>query len=347
MNLTVDEVVGRAADEVLRQLLVLDVPRGARRRPRLVGADGGLEFHDLLVLARELLRTNDEARTRLHERYTHILLDEFQDTDPIQIELAILIAASVQGQPPDAWHELEVDDGRLFFVGDPKQSIYRFRRADIALFLEARDRFGPDDTWARLTTNFRTVAPDPRVGQRVLHRRHGRGAPSGATSLRGRWRRGASHIWVPTSDRCCSGARTPIRRSRPDRCARPRPTTLPAPSPTCVTIPTAGRCTTPHRGLAPGAVVRRHGAGPDPHVAAVPARSARAGRLPYRLATGTLVYDTQEVRDALAAMRAIDDPTDELSLVAALRSPLYACSDVDLFTFRASGGRWDLRRRPA
>src|SRR5690606_19400683 len=71
-----------------------------------------------------------------------------------------------------------------------------------------------------------------------------------------------------------------------------------------------------------------------------------AADLPYRLATGTLVYDTQEVRDALATLRAVDDPSDELSLVAALRSPLYACSDVDLFTFRQAGGRWDLRREP-
>jgi ATP-dependent exoDNAse (exonuclease V) beta subunit len=71
-----------------------------------------------------------------------------------------------------------------------------------------------------------------------------------------------------------------------------------------------------------------------------------AAGLPYRLATGTLVYNTQEVRDALAALRAVDDPTDELSLVAALRSPLYACSDVDLFTYRHAGGRWDVRSVP-
>ena len=74
-------------------------------------------------------------------------------------------------------------------------------------------------------------------------------------------------------------------------------------------------------------------------------RSALERRdLPYRLATGTLVYDTQEVRDALSALHAIDDSTDELSLVAALRSPLYGCSDVDLFTFREAGGRWSVRR---
>ena len=67
------------------------------------------------------------------------------------------------------------------------------------------------------------------------------------------------------------------------------------------------------------------------------------GRLPYRLATGTLVYDTQEVRDALAVLRAIDDPNDTLSLIAALRSPLYGCSDVDLFTYHRAQRRWDLR----
>jgi ATP-dependent helicase/nuclease subunit A len=65
--------------------------------------------------------------------------------------------------------------------------------------------------------------------------------------------------------------------------------------------------------------------------------------LPYHLATGTLVFASQEVRDALAALRAIDDPSDELSLVAALRSPLYACNDVHLAEFRGAGGRWDLR----
>jgi ATP-dependent exoDNAse (exonuclease V) beta subunit len=69
-------------------------------------------------------------------------------------------------------------------------------------------------------------------------------------------------------------------------------------------------------------------------------------RQPYRIDTGTLVYDTQEVRDVLAAVRAVDDPTDRLSLVAALRSPLYACSDRDLFTFHDAGGRWDVRSSP-
>ncbi|MEZ5259260.1 MAG: 3'-5' exonuclease [Ilumatobacteraceae bacterium] len=65
--------------------------------------------------------------------------------------------------------------------------------------------------------------------------------------------------------------------------------------------------------------------------------------IPYRLATGTLVYDTQEIRDLVSTLKAIDDPSDTISLVAALRSPLFACSDVDLFTWTHAGGVWDLR----
>jgi ATP-dependent helicase/nuclease subunit A len=345
VNVAVEEIVGNAGDEVLRQLLVLtcrEVLAAAEARR----ADGGLEFHDLLVLARELLRTNDEARSRLHERYTHILLDEFQDTDPIQIELAILIAASVQGQPPDAWHELEVGDGRLFFVGDPKQSIYRFRRADIALFLDARSRFGPGDTWARLTTNFRTVTPilewinsffaeamadehpraQPRYEPLAAWREPYRGADQRPVLLGG-----------PHPDPMVKAG--PLRVAEADDVARAvvdvrdhperwpvhdrrtgdwRPARL---SDVTVLVPTRTSLTYLREAL-------------------------EQADLPYRLATGTLVYETQEVRDALAAVRAIDDPTDELSLVAALRSPMYACSDVDLFTFRAGGGRWDLRREP-
>ena len=127
-------------------------------------AAGTLEFHDLLVLARKVLRDPEQGpvvRAALHERYQRLLLDEFQDTDPIQIELAVRIAAldPLEADAP-RWADVEVEPGRLFVVGDPKQSIYRFRRADISVFMAARERFAPAPEGAvELTANFRTVAP--------------------------------------------------------------------------------------------------------------------------------------------------------------------------------------------
>lgn len=120
-------------------------------------SEGLLEFHDLLVLAHVLLRDSPEARAALSTRYRVLMLDEFQDTDPIQISLALLLASSVDGRFAGRWSDLHPEDGRLFMVGDPKQSIYRFRRADIGLFLEARKAFA--DGEVSLQRNFRTVAP--------------------------------------------------------------------------------------------------------------------------------------------------------------------------------------------
>ena len=121
----------------------------ARRR------EGRLEFHDLLVLARDLLRHDSDVRAALSARYQRLLLDEFQDTDPIQIELAVRIAGGAAATA-DRWEDVVVPPGRLFVVGDPKQSIYRFRRADIATYLRTQEHLGSD---VRLSTNFRTVGP--------------------------------------------------------------------------------------------------------------------------------------------------------------------------------------------
>ena len=129
-------------------------------------SEGQLEFHDLLVLARALLRDPDHGpavRATLHDRYDRLLLDEFQDTDPIQIELAVRIAAAdprSTAAGTERWDEVDVAPGHLFVVGDPKQSIYRFRRADIATFLRAAERFGAEGGGVvELTANFRTVEP--------------------------------------------------------------------------------------------------------------------------------------------------------------------------------------------
>ena len=94
--------------------------------------DGTLEFHDLLVFARELLRSRPDVRAAAAKRWRRVLLDEFQDTDPLQIQLAALLATIDEHAGDLPWHEIEIAPGALVVVGDPKQSIYRFRRADLA-----------------------------------------------------------------------------------------------------------------------------------------------------------------------------------------------------------------------
>lgn len=95
-----------------------------------------MNYHDLLIKAAELLRRNPEVRRYFQGRFTHILVDEFQDTDPIQAEVILYLT----GQDPEetSWRKVRVKPGSLFIVGDPKQSIYRFRRADIDTYNEVK-----------------------------------------------------------------------------------------------------------------------------------------------------------------------------------------------------------------
>ncbi|HEY1339247.1 MAG TPA: UvrD-helicase domain-containing protein, partial [Bryobacteraceae bacterium] len=97
---------------------------------------GQLDFMDLLLYARDLLR-HDEARADLQRVYHRIFVDEFQDTDPLQAEILLLLAA---GDPAERdWRRAIPAAGKLYLVGDPKQSIYRFRRADARLYRRIYD----------------------------------------------------------------------------------------------------------------------------------------------------------------------------------------------------------------
>jgi ATP-dependent exoDNAse (exonuclease V) beta subunit len=98
---------------------------------------GRLDFLDLLIKARDLIRDNAVVRDELQERFTHYFVDEFQDTDPIQAELLLLLSSD---NPRESdWLKVSPIPGKLFLVGDPKQSIYRFRRADVAIYLQVKE----------------------------------------------------------------------------------------------------------------------------------------------------------------------------------------------------------------
>lgn len=96
-------------------------------------AESRLDYTDLLIKARNLLRDHEDVRQFLARRFARIFVDEFQDTDPIQCEILFYLA----GDRPNSnasWRSFKLRPGAVFVVGDPKQSIYRFRRADIAAY---------------------------------------------------------------------------------------------------------------------------------------------------------------------------------------------------------------------
>lgn len=122
---------------------------------------GALTYQDDLVLAAELLRENPNVRRDLGKRYKRLLVDEFQDTDPLQAEILFLLASDPQLAAEAAscteWLRVEPRPGALFVVGDPKQSIYRFRRADIALYELVKERFEAFGRVVGLEANFRSL----------------------------------------------------------------------------------------------------------------------------------------------------------------------------------------------
>lgn len=311
---------------ILAQWMGVRVIDEARFRQR----EGRLEFHDLLVLARAMLRENPEVRATLRARYRYLLLDEFQDTDPIQIEIAARICGGGDAVA-DNWEDIDIPPGSLFVVGDPKQSIYRFRRASIRTYLGAQQQF--DDRPA-LTNNFRTVAP-------ILD-----------------WVNGVfSSLIIQTPE--AQPEFVPLAPFRPDVGTGPAVTVLAAdPHPD---KPKADELRLREAADVAGIILRVMAQGwtvfddrigdwrPARHediAVLVPARTSlpmledsleRAG-VPYRAESSSLVYQAAEIRDLLMCARAVADPSDALALVAVLRSPLFGCGDDDLWQWRWNGG---------
>ena len=130
---------------------------------RLKERAGCLDFLDLLLRARNLVLDNQSVREELQERFTRVFVDEFQDTDPLQAEILMLLAADDSTQRD--WRKVRPIPGKLFIVGDPKQSIYRFRRADVALYEAVkRQVVASGGALVELNVSFRAV---PQIQEAV------------------------------------------------------------------------------------------------------------------------------------------------------------------------------------
>ena len=115
-----------------------------------------LDFDDLLHHARDLLKHNETVRQALARRYPRILVDEFQDTDPLQAEILWRLAGDGNAEAP--WQDRSIRPGALFMVGDPKQAVYRFRGANVETYLAAKGALAQQDPTAilEISANFRS-----------------------------------------------------------------------------------------------------------------------------------------------------------------------------------------------
>ncbi|HUC05213.1 MAG TPA: UvrD-helicase domain-containing protein, partial [Acidimicrobiales bacterium] len=328
-----DRILGETKDWILRSLLheVAEATLAAATERRDAGR---LLFHDLLVLARNLVRDDSEARRLLHDRYRMVLIDEFQDTDPLQAELAFYLAAGPGADGVTDWKQLAVPPGRLFFVGDPKQSIYRFRRADIEVYRQTKTVLNAQERL--LQANFRS-RPEIVEWCNALF-----GAMFGDTGTDGQpgYAPLAAHVesWTEFGGPgrvLFLGAdaetdKTSIKeiRGREARDAVAAIGTL------CAHGWKVGPADQPAR-YSDVAVL-------------MPARTGlpiledafNAAGIPYRLESSSLVYETREVHNLLAVLRAADDPLDEVAVLGALRSAGFGCADDELVRHREGGGSW-------
>lgn len=308
---------------------VLDI--AANRR-----AEGELTFSDLLVLSRDLLRADPEVRASLQERYPRILLDEFQDTDPLQIEIALRIAGGA-GASQERWQDIEIPPGSLFVVGDPKQSIYRFRRADISLYLEAQRVLGGHTS---LTTNFRSLTPlitwvnavfgGLVVGQEGVQPDYEPLTPHRDAEVVGP----VVAVLGDEAHADADGIKVSAKQVQAAEAADI--------AATVVTALDEGWTVT-ERTL-DGEISRPVRLGDITLL--VPARTTLGGieralddaGIAYRTEATSLVHAATEVRALLATARAIADPSDRLALVTALRSPLFGIDDRELYEHHRAGG---------
>src|SRR5262249_55417378 len=150
------EVFAREADADLAALVQQALLETVDRYEELKTRAAALDFVDLLLRARDLVRDHSGVRADLQGRLTHIFVDEFQDTDPLQAEIVLLLAASDAGV--SRWQDIVPAPGTLFLVGDPKQSIYRFRRADVATYQAVKQLLvARGAACIYLTTSFRAI----------------------------------------------------------------------------------------------------------------------------------------------------------------------------------------------
>ncbi|MCC8109465.1 MAG: UvrD-helicase domain-containing protein [Planctomycetes bacterium] len=327
---------------------------------RLRRTDGVLNFNDLLLGTARLLREFPEVRADLADRYAKLLVDEVQDTDPVQAEIMFLLAS--RDATARDWRHCPPRPGALFIVGDPKQSIYRFRRADIVVYQELKTRIARNGGRVlHLTNNFRS-APSviDWVNATFSARPDDNPAPE-AMAACGRFAPGESEYspaYVPlvaarpaAPDACFHGVyrletlavdkktgrgEKDIVRDEAARIANfirhAVDTGLPIPDRNGSRPATAGDFL----------IVTYRTAS-----AAAYGQAVRNRGLACIVSSGGILANSPVLELLQSYLDALANPDNAILLLAVLRGGLFGYSDVDLFNWKTAGGVFDLMREPA
>ena len=326
----------RAAQSLIRRLATVDektvapiataaIPLAARAREALLAA-GLVSFDGLLRLTRDLLAERPEIRREAASRFRTILVDEFQDTDPLQYEILFFLTEEEGAAAADAYGA-KLAPGRLFIVGDPKQSIYRFRGADMEAYRRAVGHVvACGGELLTLSTSFRSpseiVDPINRLFKEWI------GPPPGEESI---YEPPYERI-VPARGPGGEGPRVEIWSVEARGSAEVR-RRAEAEAIAAWIAQSAGKPIA-YKDVA---VLLRALTN-----AGLYAQALRRAGIPYVVEGGKDFYERPEVTDLLAFLRAAANPNDGASVLAVMRSPLGGAPDAELARFAAAGGRLDL-----
>lgn len=291
----------------------------------------GLDFTDLLIRTRDVLAHHLEVRQYFQRKFDYLLVDEFQDTDPLQVEITFFLA---EHEPRAArWTAVTLRPGKLFAVGDPQQSIYRFRRADLAVYTQARQAIARQGEVVFLSSNFRSRAPLLNwlndTFTRVLA-----DAPTDQPVYR-------ALTAVRTEDTGCEIVLLPVpaelmpAQAGRDVVRHAEARTVAALLKQIVTSPGStvwGDRPIRYRDVA---ILFRTYQAMESYETAL----QHAG-IPHRMVGGRRYTSRPEVAELRTLLRAVACPADTAALVATLRSSVFGFSDEELAQFVIAGGKW-------
>ena len=273
-------------------------------------SEAQLDFDDLLCLARNLLRDNESVRRRAMRGIELLMVDEFQDTDPVQADLVRLLCGD------------RLCDGRLFLVGDAKQSIYRFRRADPRVFAALRNEL-PAKGRLPLTTNFRSQPAILRFVNETFANEMAEYEPLEPIDPKQYSPEPSVEFLFSLSEDKSDNAE--LRRRREARwIARRIKSLLEDETPRIRDQGTLRR-------VRPGDIAILFRALSNVHLYE---QALVEEGLEYYLAGGRAFFAQQEVHDLANLCRWLEDPADELSLAGVLRSPFFGLSDDTLLLLK-------------